>query len=130
MEISGLNYNSDINDKLQDVWPKLDDNGSLEINGSSYHDGSLTLLRNHPDMVTHIPELLLIWGANTDQKNITAYPQLLNYLLKYIMKNETQSDFFTNIAKTVIGKLDDEAPIRKAAQKILLNSILHGLSNQ
>ena len=39
------------------------------------------------------------------------------------MKNETQSDFFTSIAKTVIEKLDDEAPVRKSVQKILLNSV-------
>ena len=67
--------------------------------------------------------MLLIWGANTDQKIITDYPQLLNYLLKYIIKNETQSDFFTNIAKTVIGKLDDDGPVRKSVQKILMGSV-------
>ena len=123
MEMCGFEYNTDENGKLEDVFPKLDEDGNLKVNGSVYEGGLLTLLRNHPDIVTHIPELLVIWGANTDQKVITAYQQLLNYLLKYIMKNETQSDFFTNVAKTVIDKLDDEAPIRKSVQKILLNSV-------
>ena len=123
MEMCGFEYNSDENGRLEDVHPKLDEDGNLEVDGSLYDGGLLTLLRNHPDIVTHIPELLTIWGANTDQKVITSYQQLLNYLLKYIMKNETQSDFFTNVAKTVIDKLDDEAPIRKSVQRILLNTI-------
>ena len=123
MKIEGFDFHADTNGKLQNISPKLDDKGNLEINGSLYQDDTLTMLRNHPDIVTHIPELLVIWGANTDQKIITAYPQLLNYLLKYIMKNETESDFFTNIAKSVISNIDDEAPVRKAAQKILLKSI-------
>ena len=87
MEIYGFEYNADDNGKLEYVHPKLDEDGNLEINGSVYEDGLLKLLRNHPDIVTHIPELLVIWGANTDQKVITSYQQLLNYLLKYIMKN-------------------------------------------
>ena len=94
MEMCGFEYNSDENGRLEDVHPKLDEDGNLEVDGSLYDGGLLTLLRNHPDIVTHIPELLTIWGANTDQKVITSYQQLLNYLLKYIMKNETQSDFF------------------------------------
>ena len=123
VDIHGFEYNADENGKLEYVHPKLDEDGNLEVDGSLYEDGVLKHLRNHPDIVTHIPELLVIWGANTDQKIITSYEQLLNYLLKYIMKNETQSDFFTSIAKTVIDKLDDEAPIRKSIQKILLNSV-------
>ena len=123
MEILGFDYSSIENGKLDNVTPVLDNEGNLKVNGSCYDSGKLKLLRNHPDLVTHIPELLVIWGANTDQKTITAYPQLLNYLLKYLMKNESQSDFFTNIAKTVTGNLDDEAPVRKAAQKILLSSV-------
>ena len=122
MEIKGFDFNSDENGRLEHVTPLLN-NGNLEVNGSIYDSEGLKLLRNHPDIVTHIPELLVIWGANTDQKTINAYPQLLNYLLKYLMKSESQSDFFTNIAKSVTSKLDDEAPIRKAAQKILLNSV-------
>ena len=99
MEICGFEYNVDDNGFLENIRPKLDEDGNLEINGSVYEGGLLTLLRNHPDIVTHIPELLVIWGANTDQRVIIAYQPLLNYLLKYIMKNETQSDFFTNVAK-------------------------------
>ena len=123
MEFCGFEYGVDENRKLDYVRPKLDKDNNLEINGSMYDEGLIKLLRNHPDLVTHIPELLTIWGANTDQKVITSYPQTLNYLLKYIMKPETQSDFFTSVAKSVIEKLDDEAPVRKSIQKILLNSV-------
>ena len=121
--MNGFEYNSNAYCKLQNIHPKLDDNGDLETNGSSYKDGSLKLLCNHPDIVTHIPELLVIWGANTDQKIITSYPQCRNYLLKYILKNETQSEYFTNVAKVVISKLDEDSSVRKAAQKIVLNSV-------
>ena len=122
-DILGFNFESNESGKIEKICSDLDGSGNLKINGS-FHDGEkLTLLRNHPDLVTHIPELLIIWGANCDQKTITSYDQLINYLLKYLMKNESQSDFFTNIARTVTDKIDDEAPIRKAAQKILLNSV-------
>ena len=64
------------------------------VHGSGYHkkDG-LTLLRNHPRLVGHIYELLIIWGGNTDQKTIESYDQLLNYILKYVMKPEKASEF-------------------------------------
>ena len=48
MEISGFDYSVDENGKLQYVNPKLDDNGDLEIKGSTYADDKLILLRNHP----------------------------------------------------------------------------------
>ena len=126
MDISGFDYSSDENGKLQYVHPKLDDNGDLQINGSFYDDGKLTLLRNHPDIVTHIPELVVLWGANTDQKIVTEYQQLLNYLLKYILKNETKSDFLTNIAKTVSGKLDesnDKKARKLTTRNVMMNSV-------
>ena len=39
------------------------------------------------------------------------------------MKSETQSEFFTNIAKAVTEKIDEDAPIRKAMQQTLLKSV-------
>merc|ERR1711860_315687 len=67
------------------------------IHGSGYNDDGFNLLRNHPTLVGHIVELLILWGANTDQKTIESYEQLLNYILKYVMKPEKASEFLSNI---------------------------------
>ena len=42
---------------------------------------TLKLLRNHPDMNNHIAEVLIIWGANVNQKTIETYEQLVQYIL-------------------------------------------------
>ena len=111
------------NKKPEKITPKLDEDGNLDIDGS-YHDGkTVVLLRNHPDMVKLIPEIMVIWGSNIDNKVVTSYPQLINYLLKYILKGEKQSDFFTNVAKRIISKIEEDCPIKKAFSKILLNSV-------
>ena len=60
VDIHGFEYNADENGKLEYVHPKLDEDGNLEVDGSLYEDGVLKHLRNHPDIVTHIPELLVI----------------------------------------------------------------------
>ena len=65
---------------------------------------TLELLRNHPDMNNHIAEVLLIWGANVDQKTIETYEQLVQYILKYVMKPEETSDFLSKLKKAMAKK--------------------------
>ncbi|MCH2545601.1 MAG: AAA family ATPase [Alphaproteobacteria bacterium] len=111
-------------DKVQVKIPKTEDELiNPFIHGASYDEGKLTLLRNHPNLVSHIPEMLMVWGGNTDQKTISSYDQLVNYLLKYVMKPEKQSDYYSKLAQAVAKKIDDTAPLRKAAQKILMSNI-------
>ena len=93
------------------------------IHGSECMLGSLQLLRNHPTLVAHIVELLVIWAANTDQKTITSYQQVLNYILKYVMKPEKASEFLSSITKSICKKLDDNDPVRRVAIKALMESI-------
>ncbi len=91
--------------------------------GCSYVENKLCQSRNHPNIVAHICELLLVWMANTDQKTITSYDQLLMYLLKYVMKPESQSDMFSDIARTVLSKVSDDTPLRKVVTKILNRNV-------
>ena len=79
---------ADDDEKLQKI---VEDHGIEKdlldptIHGSGYAKDGFSLLRNHPTLVGHIVELLILWGANTDQKTIESYEQLLNYILKYVM---------------------------------------------
>ena len=51
------------------------------------NDETLYLLRNHPNINNYIIEILLLWGANVDQKCITSYEKVVQYLLKYVLKH-------------------------------------------
>ena len=83
----------------------------------------LELLRNHPALNNHIGELLILWGANVDQKCIQSYEHLRDYLLKYVLKPEKISDFFTRLARVIGRKVDDTTSLNKIAQKVLMNCI-------
>ena len=48
-------------------------------------------LRNHPTIVYHMPELVLIWGANIEGRPLQSYKQVLRHLLKYMFKDEPNS---------------------------------------
>ena len=84
---------------------------------------SLELLRNHPDMNNHIVELLLIWGANVDQKTVQTYQSVIQYILKYVLKPEETSDFFSKLKQALAKKIDDETPLNKTAQKVLMSCL-------
>ena len=84
---------------------------------------TLELLRNHPDMNNHIVELLLLWGANVDQKTVQTYDQLVRYILKYVLKPEEISDFFSKLKKAIAKKVDDDTPLNKTAQKVLMSCL-------
>ena len=85
--------------------------------------GSLELLRNHPRLVQHIPDILGIWRGNMDAKLIKSPESLLRYILKYIMKPETGSLPFNQIIKTLTANADDTTEPRKIFQKILLKTV-------
>ena len=86
-------------------------------------DTMLELLRNHPAVNNHIAELLILWGANVDQKCITSYDQLRDYLLKYVLKPEKASEFYTKLARAIGKKVDDDTPLNRVCQKVLMSCI-------
>ena len=91
--------------------------------GAEFLYGTLEILRNHPRMVSHIPELLPIWRGNIDQKLINSPETLLKYILKYMMKPEEGSLPFNSIIKTMTENADETTETRKIYQKILLKSV-------
>ena len=53
--------------------------------GAGIDDCNLNLIRNHSNLVQHIPEILSIWQANTDAKLIKDVPTLIEYVIKVSM---------------------------------------------
>ena len=90
---------------------------------AEFLNGTLELLRNHPRLVSHIPELLPIWRGNIDQKLIKSPEMLLKYILKYMMKPEQGSLPFMDIVKAMTANADDTTETRKIYQRILLKSV-------
>ena len=43
--------------------------------------------------------------------------------MKYVLKPEKQSEFFTRLARVISKKVDDDTPLNKIAQKVLMNVI-------
>ena len=91
--------------------------------GAEFREGEMEILRNHPRIVCHVPELLTIWRGNIDQKLIKSPQVLLKYILKYMMKPEEGSLAFTDIIKTLTANADEDSPTRKVFQRILLKCV-------
>ena len=91
--------------------------------GAVFEYGTLEIMRNHPRLVMHIPELLSIWRGNIDCKLIDSPKHLLKYLLKYLMKPEEGSLQFSEIIKIITNNASDTTPVRKIFQKILLKCV-------
>lgn len=65
--------------------------------GAGFEYGKLRIVRNHPRIVMHVPELLVLWRGNVDQKLIDNPKQFLKYALKYLLKPEVGSLAFSDI---------------------------------
>jgi len=99
--------------------------------GADFVKGKLKFMRNHPTVVHHVPEFLLIWQGNIEGRPVQSYEQVLRYLLKYMMKDEPNSTSFTAVCKSVVEASKDEDPVRRAFQKILMKTVgEHDLSKQ
>ena len=46
--------------------------------GASFIDGKLTFVLHHPTIVHHVPQLLVIWGANIEGRPVQSYKQVLS----------------------------------------------------
>ena len=97
-------------------------------------DGKTTdlfLMRNHPRMVSHIPELLSIWQANIEGRPVRSYEQVIRYLLKYMMKEEPNSKPFDAMMRASVEEVDEADPVRKVFTRTLIKSMgNHDLSKQ
>ena len=95
----------------------------IATEGATVTSENLVFVRNHPDVVTHIPEILIIWGGNTETRPTESYLQVLYYLLSYIMKSEKQSQNYKEMIKSVINEVDNDTNPRKLFSKILNKTI-------
>jgi hypothetical protein len=94
------------------------------IEGAEYtDDNKITFLRNHPNLVHHNPELLTIWSANIEGRPVESYQQVVRYLLKYMMKNEPNSQPFESICKAAIDNAAENGTVRKSFQQILMKTV-------
>ena len=88
-------------------------------------------VRNHPDLVHHIPEFLTAWCANVETRPVKSYDQVIRYLLKYLVKPEPNSPSFNSMLKAVIEGTNENDALRKVMQKILMKTVgEHDLSLQ
>ena len=81
------------------------------------------LNRNHPELVNHIPEILLLWLANCESKVVQSYPQLINYVLKYTLKPEQKSATLQSIEKKLLETTDDDQVVRRFCQRMLMETV-------
>ena len=91
--------------------------------GSTVCGESVLFLRNHPQEVTHIPEMLIIWNGNTETRPTVSYAQVLNYLLGYMMKMEKSSKAYKEILRCLVQTTDEDATPRKLFCQILNKTI-------
>jgi hypothetical protein len=84
----------------------------IATQGAEYNESEkLIFQRNHPTLVHHIAELLTIWGANIEGRPVESYEQVIRYLLKYMMKDETNSQTFSTICKAVVESAEEDEPV-------------------
>ena len=87
-----------------------------------FETAAIVLLRNHPMLVEHIPEMLSLWRANIDGKVVVNNYQLRKYIMKYIMKPEPTSENFETLVKKISETAAEDVPLRKVVQRILLTN--------
>ena len=80
-------------------------------------------LRNHYTISNHIPEISLIWGANTDFTPLLSPRQAKDYTCKYMTKSGDSSKDHKKIVKSTIAKKNANAPAKKAVQSILMENV-------
>ena len=90
--------------------------------GGFIDDDQVRYLRNHRFVVEAIPEVLFYWRGNVDTKVIKNTATLINYIMKYVLKPETNSMTFNQIVQHISNSEEQssEGTVKKALQKILL----------
>jgi len=101
-------------DELQQHIISMEKTESESKKAADFVQGKLRFLRNHPTVVHHVPEFLLIWLGNIEGRPVQSYEQVLRYLLKYMMKDEPNSTSFTAVCRSVVEASKDEDPVKRA----------------
>jgi hypothetical protein len=86
--------------------------------------GSLfALARNHPRVVEHLQEVMQAWRGNTNIQIVKSMEQLLQYVVKYMLKSSTGSASFHATVKDITEKQEDNTRASSVFQKVLMRQI-------
>ena len=97
--------------------------------GAVFQGNELLLARNHPRLVISITEFIVGWRGNTNTRFVQSVHQLIEYVLKYIMKVTAGSLSFANTVKDITNHTDESAKVSSVFQKLLMRNITeHDLS--
>ena len=91
--------------------------------GAVFEGNDLKHARNHPRLVVTISEFILGWRSNNNTRFVQSVHQLIEYLLKYIMKVTSGSKSFENTVKDITNQTDDNAKVSSVFQKLLMRNI-------
>ena len=95
-----------------------DGDRTAEIMGNN-----VVYVRNHPWLVAVMHDFLTVWRSNIDCQVIRSLNQLLDYVLKYMLKAEKGSTAFNNVVKVLTAEMSDEDPVRRVFQKVLMKTL-------
>ena len=80
----------------------------------------LKMLRNHPAVNNHIPEITQIQISNTDWTVVRTQEQAEEYLTKYMGKPGEASKDHERAVKSAISKKNESAPAKSAIQSMFM----------
>ena len=95
----------------------------LAHQGAKFSMKELRVLRNHPRVVDTIMEFMQGWRGNTNVRIVESLEQLLQYVLKYMLKPTTGSSSFHDTVKDIVDRQDIDSRPASICQKVLMRQI-------
>ena len=115
--------------ELIDVLYNIVYNEMADHPGTVFKGNELTPARNHPRLVVTISEFIIGWRGNNNTRFVQSVHQLIDYVLKYIMKVTAGSKSFENTVKDITNQASDNDKVSSVFQKLLMRNITeHDLS--
>ena len=97
--------------------------------GAVFKLNELKPARNHPRLIVTIAEFIIGWRSNNNTRFVESVHQLIEYVLKYIMKVTAGSKSFENTVKDITNQANDNSKVSSVFQKLLMRNITeHDLS--
>jgi hypothetical protein len=100
-------------------------NRMLELmhQGAKFSTKKLRVMRNHPRLVETIQELMQGWRANSNVRIVESLQQLLQYVLKYMLKPTSGSASFENTVRDILAQQSLNSKPASACQRVLMRQI-------
>ena len=90
--------------------------------GAKFSKKDLRIMRNHPRVVETIQEIMQGWRGNTNVRIVESLQQLLQYVLKYMLKPTTGSTSFKSTVKDITMQQETDK-VASVCQKVLMRQI-------